>query len=191
MTTSHRTLPPQRSSPPVVFPQTRSTLLAQLEAILFQATEPMSPAKLADALHHSSESVVAAIRQLQSMYLEDDSGFTLDPIAGGYLLRTGPETTPWLVRLKRIPKFHALPANLLETLSIIADRQPVTRADVEAVRGVACAEVVKLLLSMGLIRTAGRHASLGRPQLYATTKRFLQTFGMNSLAELPREPAAD
>ena len=182
----HKTLPPARKFAPLADPQTRSPLLAQLEAILFQASDPITLEKLAEALHQPLESVSAAVRELQAMYRNDDSAFTLDPLASGYLLRTGPETTPWLVRLQRIPAYHAMPANLLETLTVIAHRQPVTRADIEAVRGVACAEAIKVLLSMGLIRTAGRHSSLGRPQLYATSKRFLQTFGMNSLAELPK-----
>jgi segregation and condensation protein B len=160
--------------------------VAQIEALLFQSNEPVPAARIAEALHLPPDRVAEAIRELRSMYERDDSAFTLDRLAGGFQLRTGPETTPWLVRHKRTPNYHTLPANLLETLSIIAERQPVTRADIEAVRGVSCAEPVKVLLSMGLVRTAGRHASLGRPQLYATTKRFLQTFGMDSLAELPK-----
>ena len=177
--------PVLRESPSVA--GVRSNILARLEAYLFQSAEPLNPSKLAETLQCSPAEVLERIEELRELYRLDDSGFSLDAIAGGFLLRTGTETTPWLVRLKQIPAHHALPANLLETLVVIARKQPITRAEVEAIRGVASVEAIKVLLARGLVRSAGRHASLGRPQLFATTKRFLQHFGLNSLAELPSE----
>jgi segregation and condensation protein B len=89
------------------------------------------------------------------------------------------------VRLKRTGHELRLTAAAMETLAVIAYKQPVMRAEVESVRGVACAELIRQLMEKGLVRIAGRHDSLGRPQLYGTTKKFLQAFGLNSLKDLP------
>jgi segregation and condensation protein B len=178
---------PSKTAELATDPHARSPALAQLEAVLFLAAEPLSAEKLSEMLGlPDTVATRSLIQQLRSLYLEESSAFTLDSLAGGYQLRTQPEVTPWLLRLKRMPAYHRLPGTLLETLTVIAYKQPVTRADVEAIRGVACAEAIKLLMGKGLVRTAGRHQSLGRPQLYATTKRFLQYFGMNTIAELPK-----
>ena len=106
-------------------------------------------------------------------------------MAGGWQLLTRPEYHPWLARLRRASADARLTPAMRETLTIAAYRQPITRADLEAVRGVQSGDVLRQLMERGLVRIAGRDESLGRPVLYATTKKFLQTFGLKSLRDLP------
>ena len=98
---------------------------------------------------------------------------------------TRPEFHPWLVRLRQTAGEPKLSGVLLETLAIVAYRQPIMRADLEAIRGVHCGDALRHLMERGLVRMAGRHDSLGRPVLYATTKKFLTTFGLRDLRDLP------
>jgi segregation and condensation protein B len=165
----------------------RDARLALVEAALFAADEPLSPRRLAAVVGLTDVAELRRqVRRLQTLYEADGSGFQVEELAGGYQLLTRPEFHPWLVRLRRgVPELKLTPA-LLETLSIVAYKQPVPRADVEAVRGVQCAEALRQLLEKGLVRIAGRDDSLGRPQLYATTRKFLQAFGLNSLRDLPQ-----
>src|SRR5207248_2711941 len=104
----------------------------------------------------------------------------------GFQLMTRPEYHRWLTSLKRSQVELKLTGASRETLAIVAYRQPIMRADVEAIRGVHCGEVLRLLMERGLVRIAGRHDSLGRPVLYGTTKKFLQMFGLKSLKDLPQ-----
>lgn len=165
----------------------RHPLLAQVEAALFAADEPLTPRRLASAAGlvdvAEARRLVKALRQ---RYETDDSAFQVEEIAGGYQLLTRPEFHPWLVRLRRPGKDLRLSPPARETLAIVAYRQPITRADIEGIRGVQCSEVLQLLMEKGLIRIAGRHDSLGRPILYGTTKSFLQIFGLKGLRDLPK-----
>jgi segregation and condensation protein B len=106
-------------------------------------------------------------------------------VAGGFQLFTRPAFHRWVTRLKRDAHDVRLTASARETLAIIAYRQPIMRAEIEAVRGVHCGDVLRLLMEKGLIRITGRHDSLGRPVLYGTAKKFLQVFGLRSLKDLP------
>src|SRR5207245_252696 len=106
-------------------------------------------------------------------------------IAGGFQLLTRPQFHPWLARLRQAGNEVRLSGPARETLAIVAYRQPIMRADIEAIRGVQCGEVLRQLMEKGLIRIAGRHDSLGRPVLYGTTKKFMQVFGLKSLRDLP------
>ena len=164
----------------------REPLLAKLEAYLFLADEPFTAKKLADLTGLGS---VAKIREqverLNTLYQSDESAFQIVELAGGYQLLTRPCYYPWLIRLQHTGDKIGLTPSNLETLAVIAYKQPITRADIEAIRGVVCSDGIRLLMEKGLIRIAGRHPSLGRPQLYATTKRFLQMFGLNSVEDLP------
>ena len=110
-------------------------------------------------------------------------------IAGGFQLLTRAAYHPWLTRLRRTGHELRLTPAALETLAVIAYKQPIMRAEVEQVRGVGCAEVIHLLMEKGLVRVAGRHDSLGRPHLYGTTKAFLRAFGLNALNDLPEVEA--
>jgi len=167
-------------------PHTRDGKLARVEAALLIADEPLTARKLADVagLADSAEAR-AVIDQLQQLYDLDASAFQVEQIAGGYQLLTRPQYHPWLARLKRTGHELRLTPTTLEALAVIAYKQPIMRAEVEKVRGVACGEVIRQLMEKGLVRVAGRHDSLGRPQLYGTTKKFLQAFGLKGLADLP------
>ncbi len=164
----------------------RDAALTRVEAALFAADEPLTPKKLAVAaeLADAAESR-RLIQRLKEHYDSDGTAFQIEDIAGGWQLRTRSQYYPWLVRLRHTNPDPKLSAAARETLAIVAYRQPVMRADIEAIRGVQCGELLRLLMEKGLLRIAGRHDSLGRPVLYATTKKFLQMFGLNSLKDLP------
>jgi segregation and condensation protein B len=167
-------------------PTARDPKLSWLEAVLLLADEPLPARRLADlAGLETADQARAGIAQLQQLYDVDGSAFHIAEIAGGYQLLTRPEYHPWLTRLKRAGHELRLTPTVLETLAVVAYKQPVMRAEIESIRGVACSEVIRQLMEKGLVRVAGRHDSLGRPQLYGTTKKFLQAFGLNSLQDLP------
>ncbi len=177
-------LPPPGPDPDAD-PGTRPPRLALLEAALVLADEPLAARQLAAAVGVADGDIRPLIDQLQALYEMDQTAFLIHELAGGFQLLTRPVYHPWLTRLRRSGHdLRLTPANL-ETLAVVAYKQPVTRADVEAVRGVAATEALRVLMEKGLVRPAGRQASLGRPQLYATTKTFLQAFGLNTLADLP------
>lgn len=171
---------------PLPHPLGRDAPLARLEAALFLADEPLPARKLAEAAGlPDGHAARRLIERLRGIYADDNSSFQIEEIGGGYQLLTRPAYHPWLLRLRRTGQDVRLTPAALETLAVIAYKQPITRADVDTLRGVACAELIRLLMEKGLVRVTGRHDSLGRPQLYGTTKRFLQAFGMNTLADLP------
>jgi segregation and condensation protein B len=165
----------------------RDARVALVEAILFAAEEPLSARRIAAAanLAHADEAV-HLLQRLQSLYERGDSAFQIAELAGGYQLYSRPELHPWLIRLRRAGGDARLTGAARETLAIIAYRQPILRAEIEAIRGVQCTEMLRMLMEKGLVRIAGRDDTLGRPVLYATTKKFLQLFGLKSLRELPR-----
>lgn len=167
-------------------PNARDGKLARVEAALLIADEPLPVRKLAEVagLDDAAEGR-ACIERLQKLYDADGSAFQVEEIAGGYQLLTRPQYHPWLARLKRTGHELRLTSAALETLAVVAYKQPIMRAEVEKVRGVACGEVIRQLMEKGLVKIAGRHDSLGRPQLYGTTKKFLQAFGLNTLQDLP------
>jgi segregation and condensation protein B len=167
-------------------PLSRDSSLSLIEAALFAADEPLSPRRLAQATGLTEVSEVKRlVERLRELYDQDGSAFQVEELAGGFQLLTRSQYHPWLARLKRSGKDVKLSTAARETLAIIAYRQPITRADVEAIRGVQCSEVLQQLMEKGLVRIAGRDDSLGRPMLYGTTKKFLQSFGLKSLGELP------
>jgi segregation and condensation protein B len=167
--------------------QARSTTLALVEAALLAADEPLTPRKLAVAAGLADAAEARRlVRKLQSLYDQDQSAFQVEEIAGGFQLLTRTQFHPWLVRLRRAGNEMRLTAAMRETLAIVAYRQPIMRADIEAIRGVHAGEVLHALLEKGLVRISGRHPSLGRPVLYGTTKKFMQLFGLKSLKDLPQ-----
>ena len=165
----------------------RDSRLALIEAALVAADEPLSAKRLSAAagLANAAEArrLVARLREL---YDADGTAFQVEELAGGYQLLTRPQYHPWLARLRRSSIELRLTSAARETLAIVAYRQPITRADVESVRGVQSGDVLGQLMEKGLIRIAGRDESLGRPMLYGTTKKFLQFYGLKNLRELPR-----
>lgn len=167
-------------------PHARDPRLARVEAALFLADEPLTARKIATAAGLADTAEARRqLNRLRELYDADATAFQLEEIAGGYQLLTRPAYKPWLQRAHRTDGEVRLTPAALETLAVIAYRQPIPRAEVEAIRGVACAEILTHLIEKGLIKIVGRHESLGRPVLYGTTKRFLQAFGLGSLRDLP------
>lgn len=168
-------------------PGDETTELARLEAVLFLAREPLSSRKLSQYANLADGTQARTlIRRLNAQYDALGRAFRVEQVAGGYQLLTRPKLAPWLRRLAHVPGEVRLSAPALETLAVVAYRQPVLRAEIEAIRGVNCGEILRQLMERDLIRISGRSQELGRPFLYATTKRFLQLFGLNTLEELPR-----
>jgi segregation and condensation protein B len=164
----------------------RTAKAARLEAALFVADGPLSTRRLAQmATLADAAETRALIETLNAAYDADQTAFRIERVASGYQLLTRPEFARWLDRLHHRPARMRLSPPALETLTIIAYRQPITRADVEAIRGVQSAEIIKQLLERGLVRMAGEDDSLGRPYLYETTRSFLEQFGLRSLEDLP------
>lgn len=160
-------------------------LFAVLEALLFAAGEPVSERALAEAAGEvSRDDVRRALRALSRRIEAGDRGLELVQVAGGWQLRTDPRFSEQVASL-----LGGTPPRLsqaaLETLSIVAYRQPVTRAGVEALRGVASGGVLRTLIDRGLVRVVGRRDEPGRPMEYGTTRGFLETFGLPDLASLP------
>jgi segregation and condensation protein B len=166
---------------------TRDARLAWIEAALLAADEPLTLRRLAAAAGVSDLTEARQlVERLEALYEQDGTAFQVEELAGGFQLLTRPEYHPWLARLRRVGNEMRLSAAARETLAIVAYRQPITRADVEAIRGVQSADMLHQLMEKGLVRIAGRDESLGRPVLYATTRKFLQLFGLRSLRDLPQ-----
>lgn len=164
------------------------TDISKLEAVLFLLKEPASARRLAQLAGLSDGAVVQhLISELNRRYESQSSAFGIVEVAGGCQLRTLPEFAPWLFRLQEIPVEVRLSSASMETLSIIAYEQPILRVKIEQIRGVSSGEILKQLLEHDLIRIVGRSEELGRPFLYGTTKRFLQLFGLVTIADLPRK----
>jgi segregation and condensation protein B len=174
----------------------RDSKLAYVEAALFAADEPLTIRHLAEVAG-LADAIEARrlVGKLQGLYERGQSAFSVEELAGGFQLFSRPEFHPWLARMRHSQNDLRLSPAARETLAIVAYRQPIMRADIEAIRGVQCGEMLRLLMEKGLVRIAGRHDSLGRPVLYSTTKRFLQAFGLRNLTDLPeaeqlRQPPA-
>ncbi len=168
-------------------PLERDERIARLEAVLFISREPLSTRKLAQlaGLADGTEARTC-VGRLNQIYEATLSAFRVESVAGGFQLLTRPRYSPWLRRLHQSRVETRLSSPAAETLAIIAYRQPVVRAEIEAIRGVKCGEIVRQLMERDLVRIAGKSEELGRPFLYATTRRFLQVFGLRDLDELPR-----
>jgi len=174
------------------------SLVRVIEALLFSAQKPLSIREVATAVKNAEgedspnelsrvkdADVAAALEQLKIEYVEHQRAFQLIEKAEGWQLATDPKYAQWVRQLFPAPKPGRLSAPALETLAIIAYRQPITRADVEAVRGVNIDGVLQTLLERGLVKIAGRAEVPGRPLLYETTQFFLDHFGLRNLDELP------
>jgi segregation and condensation protein B len=142
--------------------------------------------RLTDAAHlPHPDAAWQLLERLQQLYEADHSAFHIVELAGGYQLLTRPVFHPWLTRLRHTGRDLRLSDAAWETLALIAYRQPITRAEMEKIRGTTVTEPLRLLIEKGLVRVVGRQDSLGRPQLYGTTRKFLQLLGLRSLDDLP------
>lgn len=160
--------------------------LLRTEAVLILSRGSLTTRKLATlaGLADATEARTL-IRQLNQLYDENERSFRVEEVAGGYEMLTRPQFAPYLRRLGHVPQAIRLSSPAMETLAIVAYRQPVMRADIEAVRGVQSGELLKQLMERDLVRISGRSEELGRPYLYSTTKRFLQVFGLRNTDALP------
>jgi segregation and condensation protein B len=160
--------------------------LSRLEAALFLAREPQTLRKLAQLANLTDATEARTLlADLRKRYDERGSAFQVTQVSGGYQLLSRPEFSVWLRPQTASEPAVRLSPPTLETLAVVAYRQPVLRAEVEAIRGVSCGEVLRQLLDRELLRIVGRSEELGRPLWYGTTKRFLQMFGLRNLDELP------
>ena len=161
--------------------------VACVEALLFAADSPLRAAKIAQAAGLGGQrEVTQAVKTLNERYEQSGSAFRIESIAGGYQMLTCPEYHDVLSALFRVRGDSRLSQAALETLAIVAYRQPVLRADIEVIRGVASGEVLRGLLEKQLAKIVGRAEVIGRPMLYGTTRRFLELFGLKDLTDLPR-----
>ncbi len=161
-------------------------LQAALEALLFSSDQPLPLSLLCESLEAPADLVQEALRGLEAEYTAREAGVQLRDIAGGYLLVTAPEHAEWVGRLLRGRKKMRLSRAALEAMAIIAYKQPVTKSEVEAIRGVDSSAVLGTLLERNLVTIRGRSKVVGRPLLYGTTQEFLDYFGLRDLSELPR-----
>lgn len=173
---------PERKGPLYEIPELR-----RVEAILFLAREPLSSRKIAElgGLTDGTEAR-SLVRQLNRDYDKQGRSFNVQQVAGGFQLRTRPAFDRWLGVHSRTAGELRLSSPALETLAVVAYRQPILKADIEAIRGVGCGELLRQLLDRGIVRITGRSPELGNPYLYGTTRRFLELFGLASLDRLPR-----
>ncbi len=182
---------PAAGAAPAAPPCSDEPLPARIEALLLCSDRPLSEARLAALLGTegtgggAADSVRAAIEELNRDYDRTGRAFRARRIAGGWQLLTCEQFAPLLARLHDDRRDTRLSQAALETLAIIAYRQPILRAEIEAIRGVACGEVLRALLDRRLIKVTGRAEQLGRPMLYGTTSSFLRTFGLGGLEDLP------
>jgi segregation and condensation protein B len=176
-------------NPPSEIPNPQSetpTVESVIEAILFATDEPLTDGKLASIVETTAKQVRESVESLNAKYAGNHSAFRIEQIAGGYQMLTLNLYNPWLKKMLRARSDSKLSPAAMETLAIIAYKQPIIRADIEAIRGVAVGEVIRSLMYKGLVKIAGRAEILGRPMLYGTTKKFLEIFGLNSLKDLPK-----
>jgi len=163
-----------------------SGLKGILEGILFVSGEPLSVDRMLGVVEGVSRAeLVSALQALQADYAVEGRGLQLVEVAGGFQIATRPDCAPWIKRLERAKEGARLSRSAMETLAIVAYKQPVVRAEIEQIRGVDSAGVLKTLLERRLIRIVGRKDAPGRPILYGTTRQFLQAFGLKDLADLP------
>ena len=162
-----------------------ATVESVLEAILFASDEPLQTNRLALLVEVTTKQVHAAVDTLNQKYQANGHAFRIEKIAGGLQMLTLPQYNGYLKKLLRARDDTKLSPAALETLAIVAYKQPAIRADVEAIRGVACGEVLRSLMIKGLVKIVGRAEIVGRPMQYGTTRKFLEVFGLNSLKDLP------
>ena len=160
-----------------------------LEAILFVVDEPVEPQVLAQVLEVATADVLVALRQLQERYAQEDRGWTLREAGGGWRLYSAPQAAAYVERFVVHGRTGRLSQAALETLSIVAYKQPVTRALISGIRGVDADGALRSLVSRGLVEEVGRDPAPGQPLLYGTTISFLERLGLSSLDELPPLPS--
>ena len=161
-------------------------LIPALEALLFSSDQPLTLTLLSESVESEAEAVRAALHELGDAYTARDAGVELREIAGGWMLVTTQAQAEWVGRMLRGKRKMRLSRPALETMAIVAYKQPVTKTEIESIRGVDASGVLTTLLERNLVTIRGRSKVVGRPLLYGTTPEFLDYFGLNELSELPR-----
>ncbi|HVR76351.1 MAG TPA: SMC-Scp complex subunit ScpB [Planctomycetota bacterium] len=161
-------------------------LRSALEAVLFSVSEPITIRALSDLFSASVHEVREAVEELRIEYIDSGRAFRIEDIAGGIQVLTLPRYDPWIRCLRQKEGEGRLSPAALESLAVIAYKQPINKADLEAIRGVGCGPTLKTLLDRGLVQIVGRGEGLGKPLLYGTTRRFLESFGIASVRDLPQ-----
>jgi segregation and condensation protein B len=162
-------------------------LVQVLEAILFSTDLPLSAGKLAEIVGlDTTKPIKHALDELNRVYEERQASYRIEERAGGFQLLTLPQYAQYIERLARKKDDGRLTPAGLETLAIVAYKQPITRAGIEAIRGVACGEVLRSLMEHNLVKIVGRAEEIGRPMLYGTTRYFLEVFGLANIKDLPK-----
>ena len=157
-----------------------------VEALLFASDNPLTLPKIVSIIGvGSAREIRKLIATLNERYEQQDASFRIVGIAGGYQMMTLPAFNTWIRRLKQTRQESRLSPPAMETLAVVAYKQPVVRAEIEAIRGVSAGEMLNRLRELGLVKIVGRAEDVGRPILYGTTKRFLEVFGLSGLEDLP------
>ena len=158
-----------------------------VESLVFAAQEPITLRKLTDIIEGSdSAQIQEAILQLKTDYDAQGRSFQIEEIAGGYQLFTKPDYYEWIAKKRKKSGETKLSQAALETLAIIAYKQPILRANLESIRGVQSGQIIRLLMEKDLVKVVGRDESLGHPLLYGTTRKFLEYFGLKDMKDLPK-----
>jgi segregation and condensation protein B len=157
-----------------------------LESLLFINENPIEARDLATVLGVDKKEIEDNLEELSLEYRERNAGICIIKVAGGYQMCSNPSNEDWVRKMYQEKKRYRLSHASLETLAIVAYKQPVTRPEIESIRGVNVDGVIQHLLELGLLKTAGRKEVVGRPFLYVTTRKFLEYFGLNSLQDLPK-----
>lgn len=158
---------------------------AALEAVLFTMGESVEVKRLAEIIEETPKNTKAILEEMKERWEEEGRGVTLIALDDSWQMCTKPELYEYLIKIAKTPRKYVLSDTLLETLSIIAYKQPVTRLDVERIRGVNCDHAINRLMEFELVAEIGRLDAPGRPLLFGTTEQFLRTFGVSSLEDLP------
>lgn len=159
---------------------------AVLEAVLFTMGEAVEVSRLAQVIEESEKDTLELLTNLKKRYKREKRGITLMELEDCFQMCTKPEMYEYLIKIAKTPRKYTLSDTVLETLSIVAYKQPVTRLEIEKIRGVSCDHAINRLLEFDLIREVGRLDAPGRPLLFGTTEQFLRSFGVRSLEELPQ-----
>jgi segregation and condensation protein B len=158
-----------------------------VEALLFAVQEPISVRKISEIIEGTdAKEIREVIQQLREEYDAHDRVFQIEEIANGFQLLSRPEYHEWISKIRKKSGESRLSQPALETLSIIAYKQPIIRAEIEAIRGVQSGQMIRTLIEKGLVKITGRDEVLGRPLLYGTTTKFLDHFGLKSIKDLPK-----
>lgn len=161
-------------------------LLAAIEAVIFVSAQPVTPKRLHEVFPEASmEDIEAALRALGELHGQEGRGLMLDRVAGGYRLATRPAVHAQVARFVQLERAERLSLRTLETLAVVAYRQPVTAAEIQEIRGVDPSGTLRTLVDRSLVKIVGRKKVVGRPFVYGTTAQFLKTFGLHDLSELP------